>query len=165
MNSYLNKKMSRLLYARSNQKLSQLIADAKLLFGIYKYQLAEEGDGVVLKLGKKGILGGFILAEGHHKVFGAEGYEDVGICLYDFRRGINAPKSDVGFPRFLHDFESGRDSSDISDLCMMSKHCADGEATDRELTQLIRLAKKYEGKFTKIWDCGERCTINYPPAN
>lgn len=153
--------MSRILYVSGKQKLRQLVADAKLLLGIYKYHLTEQHDAVVLKPGKRGILGGFIVAEGHHKIFGSEehGYGDVGVCLYDFRRRMEGPKKDERLPQFLQDFELGRNSQDISDLCSMSKHCAEGEASDRELTQLSRLAKKYNAKILKIWYCGERCTL------
>lgn len=158
--------MPRVLYVSGNQ-LRQLVADVKLSLGIYKYILAEQHDAVILKQGKNGILGGFVVAEGHHKIFGSaeHGYEDVRVCLEDFRRGMEKQKKDEKLPRFLQDFELGRNSRDISDLCGMSQHCAEGEALDRELTQLIRLAKKYHGKFTKIWYCGEKCALNYPSAN
>jgi len=149
---------------RPTARFKQLIGDAKLFLGIYKYHLAEQHDGIELKPGKIGVLGGFIAVEGHHKIFGSKehGYEDVGICLYDFRRDVREPKNVEKLPKFLHDFQLGGASTDISDLCHMNKHCAEGEELDRELTQLVMLARKYDTKIRKIWYCGDRCAANYP---
>lgn len=164
------KDMSLVSYILRNPRLRQFVADFKLFLHLYKYQVAEQGDAIVLKPGKRGILGGFIAAEEigerHHKIFGSsEGYSDVVICFGDFRRGLKEPKKYGRLPHLLQEFELDGNSQDISDLCSMSKHCAEGEASDRELTQLIRLAKRYDGKLRKVWDCGERCTLNYSASN
>ena len=146
------------------QRLNRLLAYAKLILGIYKYRLTEHRDAVALKLGKKGILGGFIAAKGHYRIIGSEkdGYGDIGICLHDFKRGTSGTKKYVSLPRQLEEFNS----QDISDLCNMSKHVAEAEKSEFELTQLVRLAMRHSNHIQNSKQfCGERCIMRFNGAS
>lgn len=117
----------------------------------HKYILSEDRTRLVLKDGFTARLGIVVYTPTHDVVKGFGPYEDVEICLRDFRRGVDGGKAKESFfPRFLKDFAD----MDIADLCRRNNHCNEARS---ELVELIELSKKYEKEVIRRASCGSYC--------